>query len=96
LLRHARRGRVAVKDAPSGFTVTYGGLLDAVLSFREVVLGSIPAEAVERLHDGREVYIGVLAAGGYEFAVAVLAVLALGAAVVPMCMSSSVLPHHKH
>lgn len=36
------------------------------------------------LSDGGEVYIGILAPGGYEYAVAILAVLALGAAAVPL------------
>jgi malonyl-CoA/methylmalonyl-CoA synthetase len=40
-----------------------------------------------RLRKGDEVYIGVLAAGGYEFTVAMVAILAIGAAVVPMSKS---------
>ena len=85
LLRHARRNRIAIKDKQLDLTRTYGELLDAVLSFREVVQASVPSEAKAKLGRGEEVYIGVLAAGGYEFTVAVLTVLALGAAVVPMC-----------
>lgn len=88
LLRHARRNRMAIKDKQLDLTRTYGELLDAVLSFREVVQASLPTEVNAKLLRGGEVYIGVLAAGGYEFTVAVLTVLALGAAVVPMCESS--------
>lgn len=85
LLRHARRNRIAIKDKQLGLTRTYGELLDAVLSFREVVQACLASEVRAKLSRGEEVYIGVLAAGGYEFTVAVLTILALGAAVVPMC-----------
>jgi malonyl-CoA/methylmalonyl-CoA synthetase len=44
---------------------------------------------IEAISRGEEVYIAVLAAGSYEYAVAILATLALGAAVVPM---TTVLP----
>jgi malonyl-CoA/methylmalonyl-CoA synthetase len=43
-------------------------------------------DTLEALEKGEEVYIGVLAGGGYEFAVGILAVLAIGAAAVPLCM----------
>lgn len=85
LLGHARRNRLAIKDKQLDLTKTYGELLDAVLSFREIAQRSLPSEVNARLARGEEVYIGVLAAGGYEFTVAVLTALALGAAVIPMC-----------
>jgi malonyl-CoA/methylmalonyl-CoA synthetase len=47
------------------------------------------ADTVESIRQGAEVYIAVLAAGGYQYVVGVLAVVALGAAVVPM---TTVLP----
>ncbi|OAL30024.1 hypothetical protein AYO22_01930 [Fonsecaea multimorphosa] len=84
LIRHARRGRVALRDRGLGVEKTYAELLDAVLAFRKVVDASLSSDARARLHRGDEVYIGVLAAGGFEFTVAMLAVLALGAAAVPM------------
>lgn len=88
LLRHARRNRIAIKDKSLDLTKTYGELLAAVLSFREVAQASLPPEIHAKLTRGEEVYIGVLAAGGYEFTVAMLTVLALGAAAVPMCECS--------
>lgn len=88
LLGHARRNRIAIKDKQLDLIKTYGELLDAVLSFTEVARASLPSEVKANLARGEEVYIGVLAAGGYEFTVAVLTVLALGAAVVPMCQFS--------
>jgi malonyl-CoA/methylmalonyl-CoA synthetase len=47
---------------------------------------SLSQEVRQKLDQQEEdVFVGVLSAGGYEFAVAVVAVLALGAAIVPMC-----------
>ena len=45
---------------------------------------TLDSQILNRIEAGDEVFIGVLAAGGYEFAVGLLAVLALGAAAVPM------------
>ncbi|KAH0368993.1 acetyl-CoA synthetase-like protein, partial [Aureobasidium melanogenum] len=90
LIRHARRQRLAVRDLQLGLEKTYGDLLDAVLTFREVVSASLTKDTKLALERGDEVYIGVLAAGGWEFTVAVLTVLALGAAVVPMFPSAPV------
>jgi malonyl-CoA/methylmalonyl-CoA synthetase len=39
------------------------------------------------LREQQEVYISILAPGGYEFTVAILAALAMGAAVVPMTVA---------
>lgn len=89
LLRHAHRNRVALKDRELGVSKTYGELLDAVLAFKEVIHKTLSPEVQYRLGNGDEVYVGVLAAGGFEFTVGVLAILALGAAVVPMCKFDS-------
>lgn len=87
LLRHAHRKHVAIQDLKLGVRKTYGDMLSDVLSLREVLRQRIRSEVVAQLDQGEEVYIGVLAAGGYEWAVAMLAVLALGAAVVPMSVN---------
>jgi malonyl-CoA/methylmalonyl-CoA synthetase len=84
LLRHARRNRLAIRDVNIGIEKTYGQLLSDVLSLRAHLEVSLPEKVLESIRKGDEVYIGVLSEGGYEFAVAVLTVLALGAAVVPM------------
>ncbi|KAJ9426011.1 hypothetical protein FOXG_07378 [Fusarium oxysporum f. sp. lycopersici 4287] len=84
LLRHAHRNRLAIIDQVLSVSKTYGELLDAVLGFREVIRAALSSEVQHQLSSGYEVYFGVLAGGGYEFTVAVLAVLALGGAVVPM------------
>lgn len=41
-------------------------LLDAVLSYRDVVKAALPDTARKLLERDEEVYIGVLAAGGWE------------------------------
>lgn len=89
LLRHARRGRLAVRDVDylcgKGVEKTYGDVCSDALSLRAVMERTVAPEVLEGLRDrDEEVYIGVLAAGGYEFTVAAVAVLALGAAVVPI------------
>jgi malonyl-CoA/methylmalonyl-CoA synthetase len=84
LLRHARRGRIAIRDLNLGIEKTYGQLLADALGLRSVLEESLGPDVIRRIENGEEIYIGLLAAGGYEFAVGLLAVLALGAAVVLM------------
>ncbi|ETI27264.1 hypothetical protein G647_09947 [Cladophialophora carrionii CBS 160.54] len=90
LLRHARRDRLAIRDVDLGLEKTYTDILSDALCFRAVLEGSLASDTLRALRDGDEVYIGVLAAGGYEFTVAVLAVLAIGAAVVPISTAAPV------
>lgn len=84
LLRHARRNRIAIRDNALKLEKSYGELLLDVLAYRNYLESCLDRAVLERLENNDEVYIGVLAAGGYEFTVAVLAVHALGAAIVPM------------
>jgi len=65
-------------------------LLSDALNLRSVLESSLSRQAVDDLRNGREVYISVLAPGGYEFTVAILAVLALGAAASPFSMAQPV------
>ena len=67
-----------------GLEKTYGDVLADVLNFRLVIEATLDSATLARLGQGDEVFIGVLAPGGYEFTVAMLAVLAIGAACVPM------------
>jgi len=92
LIRHARRNRLAIRDVNMGIEKTYGDVLSDALTLRQVIKNQLDSSAIKALEAGSEVYIGVLSAGGYEFTVAMLAVLALGAAAVPMSM----LPSHVH
>jgi malonyl-CoA/methylmalonyl-CoA synthetase len=84
LLRHAQRKRVAIRDVRQGVEKTYAELLADVLNLRHVIKTLLDPQILKWIEDGQEIFIGVLAAGGYEFGVGMLAVLALGAAAVPM------------
>ncbi|KAL1600190.1 hypothetical protein SLS59_005813 [Nothophoma quercina] len=59
-------------------------LLCDVLALRETVLNTLDVATLEALSQREEVYIAVVAAGGYEYTVAMLTVLAMGAAAVPI------------
>lgn len=76
---------MAIRDVVAGVEKTYEDLLADALMVRAAVENVLSEDVKSQLANGDEVFVGVLAAGGYEFAVAVVAALALGAAVVPMC-----------
>lgn len=90
LVRYAHRKppRLAIRDVKLDVEKTYLQLLTDVLAFRKFLRSRLSPETLADLRDGKEVYIALLAAGGYEYTVGFVAVLALGAAVVPMCKSS--------
>jgi malonyl-CoA/methylmalonyl-CoA synthetase len=68
----------------TGVERTYAQLLADVLYLRNYVEARLSPSILKALNNGEEVYIGVLAAGGYEYVVAFLAVMALTAAIVPI------------
>ena len=78
--------RTCVRDANPSTPIDYTHiqLLTDALAFRERIWDSLSPDAKGALERREEVYIAVLAAGGYEYTVSILAALALGAAVVPM------------
>jgi acyl-CoA synthetase (AMP-forming)/AMP-acid ligase II len=73
-----------VRDLVAGVEKTYQHLISDVLAFRNVLERSLSHEARSDLIADKEVYIGLLAPGGYEYTVGFIAILAIGAAVVPM------------
>lgn len=81
---HSIPPRLCVRDDNTGVEATHIQLLTDVLTFRERVRANLSDTVLQALDHGHEVYIAILAPGGYEFTVAILAALALGAAVVPM------------
>ncbi|PIB02215.1 Malonate--CoA ligase [Cercospora beticola] len=81
---HQQPPRLCIRDDNTGVEATHIQLLTDVLAFRKRVWASLATDARKALNDRDEVYIAILAPGGYEFTVAILAALALGAAVVPM------------
>jgi len=86
LLRYAQRkpSRVAVRDVNAGIERTYHHLISDVLAFRNVLRERMSSQILRDLAEDKEVYIGLLAPGGYEYTVGFIAIIALGAAVVPM------------
>jgi malonyl-CoA/methylmalonyl-CoA synthetase len=86
LLRYAQRNPspIAIRDLNAGLEKSYHQLLSDVLSFRKVLEATLSPEVRHDLVADKEVYIGLLAPGGYEYTVGFIAILAIGAAVVPM------------
>ncbi|KAF2790256.1 fatty-acyl-CoA synthase [Melanomma pulvis-pyrius CBS 109.77] len=86
LLRFASRkpARIAIDDVRSMHQRTHLELLSDVLALRETILNTLDPATTEALERREEVYLAIVAAGGYEYTVAMLAVLALGAAAVPI------------
>ncbi|KAI1611284.1 fatty-acyl-CoA synthase [Exophiala viscosa] len=89
-LAHRPHPRPAIRDVNAGIERTAAQLLSDVLKFRRIVRKSLTPRTIDDLHNGREVYISLVAPGGYEFTVGVLAVLALGAAVSPFSSAQPV------
>lgn len=79
-LAHRPNLRPAIRDVNTGVEKTLAELLSDVLALRRVLRASLTAATLGDLDDGKEVFINILAPGGYEFSVGILAALALGAA----------------
>ncbi|KAF2668125.1 fatty-acyl-CoA synthase [Microthyrium microscopicum] len=86
LLRLASRlpPKPVIRDVRANLERDNLQLLNDVLSLRETLYQILPVEKVKAIHAGQDTYIAVLAPGGYCYVVAVLAILALGAAAVPL------------
>ncbi len=84
LLRHAYRQRLAIVDHHLGVEKTYAHVLSDALALGAALEQRLHPKILKQLRTGDEHFIGILAAGGYEYTVAMVAGLALGAAVVPM------------
>lgn len=81
---HAVPPRLCIRDDNTGFEATHLQTLTDVLAFRARIWNSLTLTVRKQLNNRDEVYIAILAGGGYEYTVAVLAALAIGAAIVPM------------
>ncbi|GAB7358580.1 hypothetical protein MBLNU230_g2640t1 [Neophaeotheca triangularis] len=97
LVRNAHHSppRLAIRDtspkpknpnAPP-LEATHLRLLTDVLALRNALHKTLDASVLRRLQAREAVYVAVLAPGGYEYAVGMLAVLALGAAAVPISVA---------
>lgn len=92
LLLHAQQDppRPAIRDVHLGIEKNYLQFLTDVLAFRNQLRASLKQETLEALRRREEVYVALIAAGGYEYAVGFVAIAALGAAVVPVGVSITV------
>lgn len=86
-LAHASPARLCIRDDNTGVEATHLQLLTDALAFRQRIWQNLSSEVQKALHERQEVYLAILAPGGYEFTVAIVAALALGAAVVPMTVA---------
>lgn len=90
LLRYAHRRppTISIHDVNAGVEKSYTQLLTDALALRRALRGILRPETLTDLDNDHEVFVAVIAPGGYEYAVAFTAILALGAAVVPISMSA--------
>ncbi|KAL4887966.1 hypothetical protein BDV59DRAFT_211601 [Aspergillus ambiguus] len=84
-LSHRRPPPIAVRDVRAGKEKTYLQLLADVLRLRNILQQRLSPDVLQQLEREDEVYIALLAPGGYDYVVGFLAILAVGAAVVPIC-----------
>ncbi|CAG9952986.1 unnamed protein product [Clonostachys rosea f. rosea IK726] len=75
---------IAFHDVFHGIKATHAQFLSDVLHFRNQVQGELHSEIRKKLLRNEEVFICLIANGSYEFAVGFLAIVALGAIVVPI------------
>jgi malonyl-CoA/methylmalonyl-CoA synthetase len=83
-LAHLPGQPFAVRDANAGIERTHAQLLSDVLNYRRIIKRSLSPGVLQAIGRREEVYIHILALGGYEFTVAILTVLALGAIPSPL------------
>ncbi|PLB53873.1 acetyl-CoA synthetase-like protein [Aspergillus steynii IBT 23096] len=81
-----------IDDATLDIQADYRKLMQDVVTLRETIRHHLPHNLLDPNGLIREdgVYIGVLAPGSYEYVVAIVAIVALGAAVIPF--STGILP----
>ncbi|KAF3402959.1 Acyl-CoA synthetase family member 3 [Talaromyces pinophilus] len=78
---------IAIRDVNSGQEKTYLQLLTDILALRKTLVASLAPSALKALSLAQDIFIGLLAPGGYEYTVGFITILSLGAAVVPMATS---------
>jgi malonyl-CoA/methylmalonyl-CoA synthetase len=77
---------IAIKDLTYGITADYAQLLTDVLHFRNLLREALHPSAIKRIDRGEEVYVTLVGPAGYEFVVGFFALMALGAAIVPISL----------
>jgi malonyl-CoA/methylmalonyl-CoA synthetase len=74
---------IVVRDVNTGVEKNSVQLLSDVLTLRRHIRAALSQDVLDKLQQGKEVYISIVGAGGYEFTVGILAILALGAGASP-------------
>ena len=77
--------QLAINDVTYGHKATYAQLLSDVLHVRNDLRKRLCPSVHAQLLRGERVSINLMAPGGYEFSTALLATLAIGAVIVPIC-----------
>ena len=76
---------ITVRDDHINFEASRERVLRDVLTLRNAIFDRLPDNARARLFQkGADVFICVILSGGYDFVVASIAILSIGAAVVPL------------
>ncbi|KKP04712.1 hypothetical protein THAR02_03192 [Trichoderma harzianum] len=83
----SNRDKLVINDTTNDLQATHRQLLSDVLYLRNALWTRLDSKVRNRLLAGEEICVNLLAAGGYEFATAFLALLALGAVIVPISAS---------
>lgn len=89
----SNRDKLVINDTTNGLQATHRQLLSDVLYLRNALWAQLDSKVRDRLLAGDEICVNLLAAGGYEFSTGFLALLALGAVVVPICEQRDFLCH---
>jgi malonyl-CoA/methylmalonyl-CoA synthetase len=82
-LAHRPVQSTVLRDVNTNEEKTAAELLSDVLNLRKVLQATLAPSILHDINNGKETFISVLAPGGYEFAVGILSVFALGAAASP-------------
>lgn len=83
-----RKELTAIRDLSFGHTADYAQLLTDILVFRNELRRVLDPNIIKKVDNEEEVFINLLATPGYEFTVGFFAILALGAAVSPLCKTT--------
>ncbi|KAF2167604.1 hypothetical protein M409DRAFT_22406 [Zasmidium cellare ATCC 36951] len=84
LLFAAKETKTIIRDLNAGVSANHVQLLTDAIYARDEILRVMDTETRQKLDSGQEVYIILLAPGSYEYVVGFLAIVTLGAAVVPI------------
>ena len=85
LLLARRKNKICVRDTTNGIEADHRRFLSDIIQLRNAILEMLDTTAINKLWVAEEVYIALLGPAGYEYAIGFFAIVALGAAVVPIC-----------